>query len=118
MSNLARSSEMLDHINQFHLEQEMTFCYIRRADRNGWVRARPHHQQALQAFLTHENGVYRNHPEVRIAVPHTDGGEFIAHFRRSSSDVCLYRDEYGNQVDIAMLRPGQAAFINRVIDSY
>ena len=55
---------------------------------------------------------------VRIAVPHTDGGEFVAFFRRLNAAVCQYTDENGNVVDIMMSSPSHAAFINRVVDHY
>jgi hypothetical protein len=89
-------------------------CHIRRAGPQGWTRSRPHHQEALLRFLD----MPPTNDPVRIAVPHTDGGDFVAFFRRLNAAVCQYTDENGNVVDIMMSSPSHAAFINRVVDHY
>jgi len=106
------SARYNDYVN----DESTPICFIRRADRNGWVRARAHHNNALNAFLAEENnGMNLGEQGVEIRVPHTDGGQFVASFHRSNEEVCVYNDEYGNRVEIAMLAPLRAAFINRII---
>lgn len=89
-------------------------CYIRRQGQP-WNRARPHHQAAMERFLEEEgnepNRVYR------IVVPHSDGGEFIAWFRRLNPIVCQYTDEYGRAVAIMMSSSGHAGYANRIVES-
>lgn len=90
-------------------------CFIRRADPNGWVQGLPHHRLALCHFLQ----MNPSQQEIlRISVPHTQGGQFVAHFRRIDDTLCEYMDEYGRKVDIMMTTPEHAAFINRIIDHY
>ncbi len=102
--------------NTYVNDESTPICFIRRADRNGWVRARAHHNNALNAFLAEENDSMNSREgEVEIRVPHTDGGEFVAKFYRCSEDVCIYNDEYGNRVEISMMAPLRAAFINRIV---
>ena len=105
---------MSNRLNDFMNEQNTLMCYIRRSGPQGWVRGRTHHQNALQAFLA---SPLNNNP-IRIEVPHLDGGMFVAHFRRVNEEYSEYVDEYGNRVDITMMTPGRAGFINRVIDHY
>jgi hypothetical protein len=104
------SSQLNDYVN----EQQTMFCHIRRPGPQGWVRGRPHHQDALQAFLASP----QNNNPIRIEVPHMDGGNFIAYFRRIDNELFQYTDEYNNRVDIMMCTPGRAGFINRIIDHY
>ncbi len=93
-------------------------CFIRRNDGNGWVRSRFHHAQALNSFLNTPYNLNNPSP-IQISVPHTDGGNFVAHFSRVNEAneyvLCYYVDEYGQRVEIMMCRPAYAAFINRVI---
>ena len=96
-------------------EGQQEECFIRRPGPQGWTRGRAHHRQALEAFLA----MYQEGDEpVRISVPHLDGGDFVAFFRRVNPQVCQYRDMYNQTVDIMMSTPSYAAFINRVIDHY
>ena len=93
-------------------------CFIRRSGQP-WTRARAHHRQALEAFLSsqEEQPSQEGQPGHRISVPHTDGGEFVAFFRRVNSVVYQYRDEYEQTVEIMMSSGSSyAAFINRVVD--
>jgi hypothetical protein len=106
----ARSAQLSDFMN----EQNTVMCYIRRAGPDGWVRGRAHHQAALQAFLAERP----NNNPIRIEVPHSDGGNFVAHFTRVNQEVSRYIDEYGNRVDAMMCTPSYAARINRLIDHY
>ena len=95
-------------------EMNMMMCHIRRPDRQGWVRGRAHHQTAFQAFLASP----QNNNPIRIEVPHMDGGNFVAYFRRINNELFQYTDEYNNYVDIMMCTPGHAGFINRIIDHH
>ena len=79
----------------FQNEQNMMMCYIRRADPQGWVRGRAHHQAALQAFLASP----QNNNPIRIEVPHLDGGNFVANFRRVNEEFSEYIDENYKYVD-------------------
>lgn len=89
-------------------------CYIRRQGQP-WMEGRSHHRAALERFLEEEaNGQGRVY---RIAVPHTDGGEFIGWFRRLNQVVCQYTDEYGQQVGIMMSSSGHAGFASRIVES-
>ena len=104
--------------------QNDRFCYIRRGDGNGWVRSRPHHQEALLYFLNSYN--VNNPSPTQVSVPHPDGGNFVARFTRVNVDnnnqnedsktLCYYVDEYEQQVDIMFCQPEYAAYINRIID--
>jgi len=97
-------------------------CYIRRNDGNGWVRSRSHHRHALESFL--HISVNNRNGEVHVCVPHDDGGNFEATFRRHNIDdiyheqhvqsMAKYRDDYGRNVDIIMANPGYIAYVNRV----
>ena len=53
---------------------------------------------------------------VRVSVPHVDGGDFVAFFRRVNAIVCQYHDAYGQDVDIMMSAGAYAAFANRIVD--
>jgi hypothetical protein len=55
---------------------------------------------------------------VRISVPHLDGGDFVAFFRRVNPEVCQYHDMNNQTVDIMLSTPSYAAFVNRVVDHY
>lgn len=101
-----------------HYQSNEPVCYIRRNDRQGWVRARPHHQAALALYQrTLESYVgEQDHQPIRVSTPHVDGGDFIAEFTRCNDVISVYHDEYGNHVEIAMMTPSYAGFINRVID--
>lgn len=99
--------------------QEM-YCYLRRQDGRGWVRGRAHHHQALLTFLEalqHRSAEQQDEP-LLVRVAHVDGGDFVATFRRGGQQIKLYEDEYGNRVEIMMMAPEYAGFINRIIDHY
>jgi hypothetical protein len=104
------SNSLMDYLN----EQNTMICYIRRGGPQGWIRGRTHHQVALQTFLSSPP----NNNPIRIQVPHSDGGYFVAHFRRINNQFSSYLDEYGNHVDIMMCTPARAGFLNRIIDHY
>lgn len=92
-------------------------CFIRRHGQT-WTRGRAHHRRALEAFLSSQEG--QPQPEAegpghRISVPHTDGGDFVAFFRRVNSALYQYTDEYGQIVQIMMSTGSHAAFINRIV---
>lgn len=110
MMNFQNQQNMMN----FQNEQNMMMCYIRRANPQGWVRGRAHHQAALQAFLASP----QNNNPIRIEVPHLDGGNFVANFRRVNEEFSEYIDENGNCVEIMMCTPGRAAYINRIVDHY
>lgn len=90
----------------------MLECFIRR-DGDFWKRGSTHHLAALTAYRNRE-GEPGN--VVRISVPHLRGGDFIAYFSPINEEMCCYRDEYGNEVEIIMMEPARAAHINRVMD--
>ena len=89
-------------------------CFIRRQGQP-WTRGRAHHRLALETFLD-EYIAGQEEEELQIVVPHTDGGDFVAWFRRLNSSVSQYRDEYGQTVYIMMSHGAEVGFINRVID--
>lgn len=89
-------------------------CYIRRSGPVGWTTSRPHHREALLRFL----GMPSPNEPVRISVPHTDGGEFVASFRKRNSVVYQYTDEYGETVDIMLSTSSYAKYVNRIVDHY
>lgn len=93
-------------------------CHIRRRGPQGWARGRAYHQAALVAFLEHPSAEQLNAEPVRISVPHLDGGEFVAWFRKLNASIYQYRDESNQLVDIMMTSSSHAAFINRIIDHY
>jgi hypothetical protein len=90
----------------------MPECYIRRKGQP-WTRGNIHHLAALTAYRNREG---EPGEEVRISVPHQRGGDFVAHFFPINHEMCYYRDEYGNEVEIAMIEPERAAYINRIMD--
>ncbi len=104
------------------MSQNDRVCYIRRANGNGWVRSRNHHQEALMSFLNTPYNLNDPSP-IEVSVPHGDGGNFVARFTRVNDDgnqetqntLCYYVDEYGQRVDIMMCTSAYAAFINRII---
>lgn len=99
-------------------------CFIRRHGQP-WTRGSLHHRRALEAFLASQEGQphqaaqegQEGQPGHRISVPHTNGGDFVAFFRRVNSAVYEYRDEYGQTVDIMMSSGSHAAYINRIVGS-
>ena len=90
----------------------MLECYIRRHG-DFWKRGDIHHLGALTAYRNREGDPGE---EVPISVPHQRGGDFVAHFSPINDQMCYYRDEYGNEVEIAMMEPARAAYINRIMD--
>lgn len=97
-----------------HAQNNDYDCYIRRQGQP-WNRARSHHRTAMERFLEEE----ANEPGrvYRIVVAHSDGGEFIAWFRRLNPIVCQYTDEYGQVVGIMMSSSGQVGFANRIVET-
>ena len=96
-------------------------CFIRRSGQS-WSRGRQHHYNALISFINTPYNLNDPNP-IFISVPHTDGGDFVAHFTRNNENsgngyqyLSTYVDEYGQTVQIMLCNPGYAAFINRVID--
>lgn len=97
-------------------------CYIRRNDGNGWVRSRSHHRQALESFLY--TPVRNINEGVYISVPHGDGGDFVATFRRVNiediadlqnvQNMANYTDEFGRIVEIIMAKSNYIAYVNRL----
>ena len=89
-------------------------CFIRRPGTGGWVRARPHQQEAFLRFLDMSPS---NEP-VRIAVPHPDGDEFVGFFYKVNSIVYRYTNEEGQPTDIMMSHHSHASYANRIVDHY
>ena len=104
-------------------QQTDRFCYIRRTNHQGWVRARLHHKEALESFLNTPYNLNDPYP-IEISVPHGDGGNFIAHFthvlesdnQHTQNSLCYYVDENNQHVDIMICEPAYAAYINRIVD--
>jgi hypothetical protein len=91
-------------------------CYIRRLNLR-WEEGKPHHQSALQTYIT--NYVQTAPPGTRpqravICIDLEQGEEFIAYFCHINQMMCQYIDEHANPVDIMMAEPERIEFINRI----
>ena len=101
--------------------KEIDYCYIRRNDGRGWVKGKKHHYDALISFINTPSN--SGNDPVYINVPHENGGDFEANFKRSGqlnndNHLSSYVDDYGNFVVIMLCKPEFAAYINRIIDYY
>ena len=77
---------------------------------NQWLEARPYQIQAYENFL--QQGV----DQAKMCIPHPNGGEFVAIFKRETDSVDRFTTESGNVIEITHLTPGKAAYINRIMD--
>uniref|UniRef100_A0A6C0KTY5 Uncharacterized protein n=1 Tax=viral metagenome TaxID=1070528 RepID=A0A6C0KTY5_9ZZZZ len=87
-------------------------CYIRRKGQ-AWVEGKEHHSIALATYRKEEG---EPEEDCCIAVPHCQGGFFVAYFSKINDNVFHFRDEYDNEVDIMMSTPATVAHINRITD--
>jgi hypothetical protein len=109
------------------MESNNMMCFIRR-DGQPWSRGRQHHHDALISFMNSPYNLNEPNP-VFISVPHTDGGNFVAHFTLNNENsgnnennengyqyLSKYVDQYGQTVEIMLCNPAYAAYINRIVD--
>ena len=91
-------------------------CYIRRKNLP-WVQGKPHHQAALQIYMSSymDNVEAGAKPEeALISTAHIQGGQFVARFNNVEGELFQYVDEYDNIVHIMMAEPNYVASINRI----
>ncbi len=93
----------------------MSICYTRQNDGEGWVRARQHHYEAFLSFLNTPQNI--NPSPIEVCVRHyEDEGNFIAHFTRINDNLSYYIDGIsGERVEIIMITdPHYVSFLNRI----